>query len=217
MLGLMGFMILCSMVFSKSSIDEMKRKKAIRNNKSLVEKIVKNAAKKDNSTSRKNTPNGLKYGMDTSSDEMLSEPGIEGMPSRTNKLGRPQTSYPSPEAPLQASPAAKPGNPGADQYYPPPAMGTTGKRNKPQSLLEHDDLFDDGNGLRLTMRIKNDGTDPKQKKFQNKNIRVSFNGTRAFTSDDAGNTIPLADGYYKLPNSIYKVLILDGHKVADDD
>ncbi|MBY0406233.1 MAG: hypothetical protein K2Q01_00955 [Rickettsiales bacterium] len=63
--------IILMVFFGKNPMDEMRKRREMKKAKTLVEKIVQNANKKDmkkSLTNKQPTPNGLKYGMDTSSD-----------------------------------------------------------------------------------------------------------------------------------------------------
>lgn len=235
-IGALILLWLGSLVFGKSPLEEARKRRAIKNNKTLVEKIVQNAKKKDKANGllgdKKKTPNGLRYGMDTSADVQPMEAAppeatlSASTRSRATNTRRPNNAAMGTPNPVGA-PAAKPSIPAAsegatssspataappaDIYYPPPAPNLPG--NGKRAAIDRDELFKP-TGLRLERQVKARGENGKE--YTTKSIAVTFSGVKAFAVDEAGNTTPLKDGFYQLPGSQHKILIQGGEKVISN-
>jgi hypothetical protein len=234
LIGAVVIFFFCLFFFSKNPLDELRKKRELRKAKSLVEKIVANANKKDSKggllKTKQPTPSGLRYGMDTSSDVQPAEPGEIG---KTVGGGRATGGVRTPSATTLRNPylqgktkktipvgdPSAPADPGStsaptENYYPPPALKHSGPGEKPNSMLEQ--LFDPGFGMRMSMSVPAEGYEnlpPIQQKMEAKSIYVGFEGIKAYTMDESGKPQPLPDGFYTLPNTNHKVLIRAGEKV----
>ena len=91
LIGAVVLLFLYLIIFGGPNVEEARKKREAKKTKSLVEKIVSAAQKKDGMISsvnkEKKNPSGLNYGMDTSSDieQTIPEPGLPG--SKTPRTG----------------------------------------------------------------------------------------------------------------------------------
>ncbi len=226
-------------MFGTTSIDQMRKNRQVKKTKSLVEKIVNNAKKKEQAGDmlgghNKPRPTGLKYGMDTSSD--LEAPG--DTPVKTGKnassagaMGRngnkkhgsedeEDTSTPTSSATPTGAAKAAP----AGEYYPPASDPRNAKAAKPRSsndttsqVPSSQELFGDTQGgLRVQpVQMGPKGNRVKKDAPYENGVSISFKGVKAFANDANGNQVPLKDGYYTLPGSTQQIRIQNGEKIMD--
>lgn len=192
--GFVAFFLVL-MYISAMDIEEIRRKRQEKKTKSLVEKIVTHANKKNTNPlirEQKRNPTGLKYGMDTSSDEIAAEPAPEikvdsrgrtvGMsnPLVSKRTGREEgddlnaTMSPG-SAPIDNNAAPQGANgtinsPARDDYYPPVVPGkTTGTSKKPTSSNQTNPdlpvgLFDpDMYGTRMNRVVEDETQKPRRR------------------------------------------------------
>lgn len=232
-------------VFGTDSLDQMRKNRQIRKTKSLVEKIVNNAKKKDTSQlfGKKKQSTGLKFGADTSAD--IEPMDVDESKNRTGASKTTQPKNPRKPTPNKgdntsgAAPSAPASAP--DMYYPPVSdphtLSKPAKNSKPQSSNNSKDDGADhtetalentggpiftsaptinmeysGKTLRSGRKAAKKTSEEAAKKENPVPLQVSFDGSKAFSVDESGDRKPLADGYYTLPGSNYRVFIQNGKK-----
>lgn len=231
--------IILMVFFGKNPMEEARKRRQMKKTKTLVEKIVTHANKKDISKGllgKKTSPTGLKYGMDTSSDiepmettAPVKKSGGSGNVTSVKQMMRNQipsgqgrqsgmagpARAPYPQGAGQPDAASTPAPPPADAYYPPPAL-KRGVNGRPTSSLRKEDLFEPGFGMRLNMPVRTAGrpagSPDGSGKYETRSLYVAFEGVRAYTLNGAGEPVPLPDGVYEMPGSRRKVLIRGGEK-----